>query len=212
MSESLKCDICGAPATIHLTQILDGEVSKVHLCEKCATKHDATDLPIMKFAEMLTKKILSGKFGKKKSGKFVPAKIPEKTCPNCGLTNLEFEKIQRFGCEQCYKTFAKEIAELLPKIQKSVIHAGTVPAKVADAAKPKRHNIGKMQVPELSIGQLRELLANAVAHEDYKLAAKTRDIIRAREQEKSAGTPPARTKKATNTRKKSQKKQKDAGK
>ena len=35
----MLCDICGKkPATVHLTEIINGKVKEVHLCEECARK------------------------------------------------------------------------------------------------------------------------------------------------------------------------------
>ena len=34
-----KCDICGAPATVHITKIVNGQKIKMHLCQACAQKN-----------------------------------------------------------------------------------------------------------------------------------------------------------------------------
>lgn len=38
MSKPLQCSVCDAVATVHLTQITQGKVNKVHYCEACANK------------------------------------------------------------------------------------------------------------------------------------------------------------------------------
>ncbi|MDR1818444.1 MAG: UvrB/UvrC motif-containing protein [Puniceicoccales bacterium] len=38
MSDTILCSKCGAPANVHLTEISNGKVAEVHLCEKCANK------------------------------------------------------------------------------------------------------------------------------------------------------------------------------
>ena len=42
MGESLHCDLCGKPATVHLTQIIKNQIQKVDLCEDCAQSKGVT--------------------------------------------------------------------------------------------------------------------------------------------------------------------------
>lgn len=178
MSEELKCQICGAPATVHLTQIINGKMRKIHLCEKCAAKHNATELPLIKFAEMITKKLFGEKLGKEilegtaKAFSEKDLKLG-KQCPKCGMSESELEKHERFGCPQCYETFAEALNTLLPKIQ----HANAAPEGIASAtdtpAKKRR------AAPQVSVEALEQALRDAVAKEDYKLAATLRDQIAA---------------------------------
>ncbi|MBZ0166904.1 MAG: excinuclease ABC subunit B, partial [Candidatus Omnitrophica bacterium] len=32
----MKCDLCNKKATVHLTEIVDEQMSEMHLCEECA--------------------------------------------------------------------------------------------------------------------------------------------------------------------------------
>ena len=43
MANSLKCDLCSKPATVHLTQIVNNKIHKVDLCEACAQAKGVTD-------------------------------------------------------------------------------------------------------------------------------------------------------------------------
>ncbi len=178
MSEELKCQICGAPATVHLTQIINGKMRKIHLCEKCAAKHNATELPLIKFAEMITKKLFGEKLGKEilegtaKAFSEKDLKLG-KQCPKCGLSESELEKHERFGCPQCYETFAGALNALLPKIQHAnAAPEGNVPMPATPAKKRKA-------TPQISVETLEQALRDAVAKEDYKLAATLRDQIAA---------------------------------
>ena len=47
MATEYKCDICGNPATVHITKIIDGKKIKIHLCSACAEKAslEAINLP-----------------------------------------------------------------------------------------------------------------------------------------------------------------------
>lgn len=175
MSEEYKCDVCGAPATVHLTQIVEGKIHKVHLCEKCAGKSKVAELPILKFTEMLAKTLASG--GKKASQEIseteAVGRTPSKICPVCGLTDIVFEKKRLLGCAHCYEIFSEEISALLPKIQPGRKYRGDAEATVKPAKKKKTEKVD----PET----LRKRLQEAVAKEDYALAASLRDEIRSLE-------------------------------
>lgn len=178
MSEALKCDICGAPATIHLTQIVDGKIRKVHLCEKCAAKHKAEELPIIKFAEMITKKLFGEKLGKEILDGTVKSFNEQefsggKKCPNCGTSAADFEKNERFGCARCYAVFASELNAILPKIQHAVAQDATAKADV-----PAGTEASAAAQKTISVEELEKALRVAVSKEDYALAAKIRDRIR----------------------------------
>ena len=43
MAESINCDICTKLATVHLTQIVNGKIHKIDLCETCAKEKGVTD-------------------------------------------------------------------------------------------------------------------------------------------------------------------------
>ena len=47
MANEYKCDICGKPATVHITKIIDSKKVKIHLCSECAEKAsmDAINMP-----------------------------------------------------------------------------------------------------------------------------------------------------------------------
>jgi len=49
-----KCDKCSKPATIHLTEIIDGEKIEKHLCQDCAATEGITvkaEVPISQLLE-----------------------------------------------------------------------------------------------------------------------------------------------------------------
>lgn len=203
MSEEYKCDICGAPATVHLTQIVDGKIHKVHLCEKCAAKSKVAELPILKFTEMLAKTLAAG--GKKAAQEIASTesagRAPAKVCPLCGMTDVVFEKKRLIGCPHCYEVFSEEIDALLPEIQPGHDYRGDatksavpVGGKTSGEGVPSGSEAG---VP-VSLDALRSRLQSAVAAEDYALAARLRDEIRraekpsAPEKSKTAKKPGAR--------------------
>ena len=195
MSEQYKCDICGAPATVHLTQIVDGKIHKVHLCEKCAAKSKVAELPILKFTEMLAKTLAGG--GKKASDEISSTesvgRAPGKVCPVCGMTDLVFEKKHLFGCAHCYEIFSEEMTALLPKIQRGHQYRGDAGTR----AGREKSSAGKDSAADLE--RLRAELKEAVKSEDYALAAKLRDKVRSLEAPKKSKRVPAVKKAAEKT-------------
>lgn len=177
MGEEYKCDICGAPASVHLTQIVDGKIHKVHLCEKCAAKSKVAELPILKFTEMLAKTLASGgkKSAEEVAGTEAVGREPTKICPVCGMTDVVFEKKHLFGCPHCYEVFSEEISAMLPKIQRGKNYRGD--------AFVKKNAGGKTPSAAKDAGTLRAELKSAVEKEDYALAARLRDELRALEAE-----------------------------
>ncbi|MFZ9201602.1 MAG: UvrB/UvrC motif-containing protein [Opitutales bacterium] len=152
MGKTVPCSVCGATATVHLTQIVQGQVTKVHLCEGCAEKGGAGDPAVFQLAGAL-------------SQSEVP---PSLACPNCGLNDADFRKRGRLGCPACWTAFASILDPLLGKVQRGAQHLGRGPAGgvlSADQAK-------------LRLEAARREMSEAVASEDYEAAARLRDLIR----------------------------------
>ncbi len=163
MSDPLPCRSCQAPATVHLTQIMDGKVIKVHLCEACAAQGGAADAPIFHLAELLA--------AQKHAADPAESGL---VCPECGQTEAAFAKHTRFGCVTCYTVFSEKLAALLPRIQPAVEHTGKHPAT-------SRHHAVRAE-----LRRTREALAAAVKAEAYEDAGRLRDRIR--ELEAESGT------------------------
>jgi len=154
----MLCDICQKKnATVHLTEIINGKVMELHLCDECA-KAKSEEL---KHQLSLTD-FLSGLFDKKSLREKKSA-----VCPGCGLTFAEFKKSGRLGCSKCYEVFRDQLVPLLRKIHGSVHHAGKGPCF-------QQKNVSQEQI----IAELKERLNRAVLLEEYEEAARIRDRIR----------------------------------
>ena len=101
MANPLKCSVCDAVATVHLTQIVQGKVTKVDFCEACAAKGGAGDAAVFKLADAVNA--------------VTPA--PAITCPQCGFTDVEFRRRGRLGCPSCWQVFGVALGGLLTKVQ-----------------------------------------------------------------------------------------------
>ena len=64
----MKCDYCDSKATVFLTQLAEGQMKKVCLCDSCAKERGVTDPTGFSLADMLL-----GNFQKEVGGPVVAA-------------------------------------------------------------------------------------------------------------------------------------------
>ncbi len=160
----MTCDVCKHnQATVFLTQIVDGKMQKVNLCESCSKEKGVTDPTGFALADLL---LGLGAAQAMEGGNSV------QKCPVCGFSQQDFKKTGRLGCASCYETFADGLQGLLKGMHKGTAHIGKFPARM-------RRNIEREQEMKTLIRDLRR----AVAEENYESAAKIRDEIKQREVE-----------------------------
>lgn len=159
----MKCDVCESEATVFLTQIINGQMTTVNLCDACSKAKGVTDEAGFGLAEAF----LSS------NGPTTPS--AEVICGACGFTASQLKKIGRMGCPECYNTFREGLDNLLRAMHKGTRHAGKVPGKVADApevvAPAPKPRASKKSAPTPTVAQLREQLEAAVRDERYEDAA-----------------------------------------
>ena len=162
----MLCDICGKnPATVHLTEIVDENMTELHLCEECAQKKGAQMETHFGLADLLAGLADLG-------GQFTTTKKETKTkCPRCGLTYEDFKKIGRLGCGECYSAFKEILLPLLKRIHGSTQHNGKSPGK-------KAAKVIKMVKVKNELHELKEKLQKAIELEEFEEAAKLRDKIK----------------------------------
>ena len=176
----MLCDVCKQnQATVHLTEIVDEQMSEMHLCEECASQKGAQMESHFGLSDLLAG---LADFGKPSGG--APDEPAEtKTCAACGLTYEDFRKIGRLGCSECYVSFKRSLTTLLKRIHGSTAHTGKSPVGVSGApAAP-----AKAAAPPRAKGELAELrrkLAQAIDQEAFEEAARLRDLIREHERNK----------------------------
>jgi len=167
----MLCDICGKnQATVHLTEIINEQMNELHLCEQCAQTKSQEMEQQFGLSDLLAGMVESGK----------PPMLEKETatlkCPNCKLTYIDFKKIGRLGCGECYTTFKKYIGPLLRRIHGSGQHIGKSPLKVTKVLKNK-----------IDLHDLRLKLQNAIELEAFEEAARIRDQIKELENKQSQG-------------------------
>lgn len=160
MADIRMCDECGIrPAVYYETNMINGMVTERYLCEECKKKHGfvKTSVPDLfdGFFAALTQPL--GMFGE-------PVR-ENRVCPTCGCTAESYTKTGFLGCPDCYKTFEPLIMRSVAKLQKDVKHTGKTPT---DARSPE----------ELKYNELLKKREEAVAVEDFQLAAKINDEMK----------------------------------
>ncbi len=180
----MQCDICGKKkATVHLTEIVDEQMSEMHLCEECARNKSAQMEQQFGLGDLLAGLSDVGKAATKTDDKNVLK------CAGCGLNYEDFRKFGRLGCGQCYASFRENLSGLLRKIHGSNRHLGKVPLvqQARDAAAtmgdaPVGQILPAGLLPSENIADLKKQLQAAIAGEDFEKAAWLRDKIRLMEQ------------------------------
>ncbi len=159
----MKCELCQElEATIHLTQVVDGAVQKVHLCEGCAAKSGFDVHGPMSITDILLG--LGGQESAKSAPKAVKSR--ERSCPRCHLRRADFKKTGRLGCPSCYEAFEDELEPLLRAMHRGDQHRGKVPANEQERVRATAE-----------VEALQAQLAEAVREERYEDAARLRDAI-----------------------------------
>jgi len=155
----MQCDVCHAKeATVFLTQIVDGKMQKVNLCESCSKEKGVNDPTGFALADLLLG------IGDSQQIEKNPASVK---CPVCGFTQADFKKTGRLGCSHCYTVFDDGIAPMLKNMHKGTDHTGKTPAAFL-----------KIREHDEKIKALQSNLNKAIEAEEFELAASLRDQIR----------------------------------
>ena len=160
----MQCDVCKKQdATVHLTEIVDDKVKKLHLCEHCAREKSEEMEAHFGLADLLSGLADLAPTSVKETEE--TEKISVK-CPKCGFAFRDFRKIGRLGCPACYDTFKENLSPLLKKIHGSERHVGKIPSK--EEVKRDTKTI---------LANLKERLIEAIKLEEFEEAARLRDQI-----------------------------------
>jgi protein arginine kinase activator len=155
----MQCDVCQTKeATVFLTQIVDGKMQKVNLCEGCSKEKGVNDPTGFALADLLLGLGASQEIEKS------PATLK---CSVCGFTQADFKKTGRLGCSNCYTVFADGIAPMLKNMHKGTRHTGKTPTA-----------FHKIREHDEKIKALQDNLSKAIEAEEFELAANLRDQIR----------------------------------
>jgi len=161
----MLCQECNQkPAKVQITKSVNNQKTVIFLCEACtnARQESLIEYPF-NMGNLLTS-IMGNIYGTSQ----LPLKEIDSHCNNCGMTFEEFAAEGKFGCAHCYTAFGSRLVPIFRRLHGSSTHNGKIPA---------RKNTGKKKEQELL--NLRIMLEEAVANEDYEKAAQIRDRIKA---------------------------------
>lgn len=164
----MLCQLCKErTATIHLTEINNGQREETHLCRQCAQQQGLsiqTQIPLNELLNTLLSVQKENASGSKEAENDI-----EHACPVCGMTLKRFAKEPLLGCPQDYTEFQ---SELLPLVERShngkSHHTGKVPKRTC-----------RQDRNQIELAKLRRQLDQAIKDEDYETAASLRDKIKA---------------------------------
>jgi protein arginine kinase activator len=162
----MSCDQCRErEAVIHLTQIVNEQVTTLHLCERCAAEKGVESpggvakTPLGTFLAAM---------GKGDPEQIAPAARGTERCTRCGGTLQDFRESGRLGCPECYRSFEVPLRDLLRRLHGSTHHMGE---RYSERGQVQSENGSQA-------ADLREQLRLAVETENFELAAELRDRLR----------------------------------
>jgi protein arginine kinase activator len=132
----MKCDVCEAEASVFLTQIINGQMTTVNLCEGCSKSKGVTEETGFGLAEAFVG-----------AAPRAVESSPDLACPSCGFTAAQLKKIGRMGCPECYDTFRDGIEGLLRGMHKGTRHVGKRPSAIISAAPPPKPRRSSVPAP-----------------------------------------------------------------
>lgn len=173
----MKCDVCENEATVFLTQIINGQMTTVNLCETCSKAKGVTEETGFGLAEAFLS-----------PSHRTESDTMEIVCDACGFTASQLKKIGRMGCPECYAAFRDGLDGLLRNMHKGTRHVGKRPSHLSAIAPqilPRQRATtlkdapppAPVPAPPPDIAKLRAELDLAVKEERYEDAAKLKSEI-----------------------------------
>ncbi|MDY0394871.1 UvrB/UvrC motif-containing protein [Virgibacillus halophilus] len=104
------------------------------------------------------------------SNKHKPAfqTVKDLQCPKCEMTFSEFKRIGKFGCAECYHTFADELDPVLRRVHSgNTAHQGKIPKRKGDTLHVKKQ-----------LEEYKAKLQTLIQDEAFEEAALVRDKIK----------------------------------
>jgi protein arginine kinase activator len=165
----MKCQVCSKPATVHLTNLVNGQKQVTHLCQSCAEQQQ-----LIKDEELNLPALLQALIGHHVGQ--LTDELARLSCPECGIKYMEFRNSGRLGCPNDYAVFRAGLAPLLERIHRAARHLGKAPRRRPPSA-----------ARQAELVELRRRLRAAVEAEGYEEAARLRDLLRQKEATDESG-------------------------
>ncbi len=157
-----------------LTQVVNGQVTELSLCEQCARERGLFDPQSLTFAEKFFPEEFKNRVdqlvrelanteeqpGARPQLKETPDTLTQ--CPVCHFSLEDYRKTHRLGCPDCYAVFAHELETTV----------------ASPSAEPSAEGSSDGDAsPALTRARLETELREAVEREDYETAARLRDQL-----------------------------------
>jgi protein arginine kinase activator len=165
----MKCQVCSKPATVHVTNLVDGQKHETHLCQNCAEQQQ-----LIKQEELNLPALLQALIGQTVGQ--LSDDLARLACPACGIKYMEFRNSGRLGCPNDYAVFRSGLRPLLERIHRAARHVGKSPRR-----RPRSATL------QAELVELRRQLRAAVEAEAYEEAAHLRDLLRTKEATDESG-------------------------
>ena len=172
----MLCQVCNKnTATIHYKSAINGNTTEKYLCPECAEKagigkktFKSTD----SFFNVADDDIFGSLFAGMMNDSVKKSASTPSVCPMCGMRFSEFLHGGKIGCSKCYETFSASLYPTIKRIHSSAEHMGKIP-----------QGLDKEMSDKKKIELLKSKLNEAIEKQEYEMAAKYRDEIRAIENE-----------------------------
>lgn len=170
----MECQECHKrPATLHFTQVINGNKTEVHVCEVCAKEKGYMSFPDETYT---LHNLITGLFdfdssiNQQKKAHLKQSK--DLQCPKCEMTFSDFKRLGKFGCAECYKTFASRLDPVFRRVHSgNTHHHGKIPKRKGGHLHLKKE-----------LDSLRIELQSLIQNEEFEKAATVRDEIKELEQ------------------------------
>lgn len=166
----MECEECHErSATLHLTKVINGNKTEIHVCERCAKEKGYISFDEHAYS---IHDLLAGLFNfdtsfskDHKDSQEIDHAV---ACPKCGMTYQQFTQLGKFGCASCYQTFADNLNPIFRRVHSgNTIHDGKIPKRRGTNLKQKR-----------LIQDYKGTLQQLIQAEAFEEAAKIRDKIK----------------------------------
>ena len=179
----MLCERCQKrKANFFYTEIVNGMKREERLCQQCANSNATfytenptlgSDYSIGGFLANLLQGYTNG------NPTMTNTSVVDTTCSKCNLSYRDFLQNGRFGCDQCYKDFQKDLDISLRGIQGAELHTGKRPVNLEEKLTEEKEVKEESSVEALSeVEKLQMDLQEAIKKEEFEEAARLRDLIR----------------------------------
>ena len=164
----MLCDRChGREAVVHVTQIINGHRTELHLCEECARKERVVHRSFSTFGPHMFRSPLESFFEGRMPSFFGRSPIEIEAMPEEREEPMFSEGLRR--SPESYEAFREKIRPAFSHGEKPAVPKKEVTIETENTAKPAVD-------PELE--KLQKAMKSAIAREDYEQAAHIRDEMK----------------------------------